>query len=310
MISVEGLSRYYGSFLAVNGISFSIKKGEIVGLLGPNGAGKSTTIRMLTTFLNPSAGSITIGGTSVYDDPTAIKKMIGYIPESAPLYRDMVVFDYLQFIAKIQEVAEENIAERVAFVVNKCGLSEVIHKKIGELSKGYKQRVGLAHAIIHNPEILILDEPTSGLDPNQIIEIRELILELGKEKTVILSSHILSEVQATCSRVIIINRGTIVADGSTEALLSGDSASDTITLVLKADADHASISQALLFGTIENAAIKDSGGLKEIALTVKRGTEVRDELYRRIKETPWVLYEMKKENRSLEDLFQQLTKEA
>ena len=306
MITVNNLTRYYGDFLAVNAINFEIRKGEIVGLLGPNGAGKSTTIRMLTTYLEPTSGTINIGGYDVVENPLLVKKMIGYIPESAPLYSDMVVYDYLQYISRIQEVPESQIAERISFVIDKCGLSEVIHKKIGELSKGYKQRTGLAHAIIHNPEILVLDEPTSGLDPNQIIEIRELIKELGREKTVILSSHILSEVEATCDRVIIINKGNVVADGPTENLLSGKGQAEKFIIQVKTNQNKDAVASAMRFEGVESVDVTEEEGLKNIVMLARGGDDLRDNIYRHIKSTDWIVYGLSKQTQTLESIFQQL----
>jgi ABC-2 type transport system ATP-binding protein len=215
MISVNNVSKLYGDFRAVNDISFVIRRGEITGLLGPNGAGKTTTLRMLTCYLPPDAGKISVGDHPVDREPLEVKRMIGYLPESAPLYADMMVRDYLAYVGRLRGVGDDS---RLRDVAAMCGIGEVMHKNIGELSKGYRQRVGLAHAMMHDPEILILDEPTSGLDPNQIVEIRKLIKEIGKKKTVILSTHILSEVEATCDRVIIIDHGRIVADSRTAEL--------------------------------------------------------------------------------------------
>ncbi|HPN13466.1 MAG TPA: ATP-binding cassette domain-containing protein, partial [Spirochaetota bacterium] len=203
MITVQGITKRFGDITAVNNISFTIKEGEITGLLGPNGAGKTTTLRMLTGYLKPDSGTITIGDFSVNDDSVDVRRIVGYLPESAPVYGDMLVYDYLSFIAEVRGIADEKRIEEIGAL---CGINDVMHQGIGELSKGYRQRVGLAQSMIHDPEILILDEPTSGLDPNQIIEIRNLIREIGKKKTIILSTHILPEVEATCDRVIIIDR--------------------------------------------------------------------------------------------------------
>jgi ABC-2 type transport system ATP-binding protein len=309
MIEVKNLTKYYGDFLAVNSISFNIEKGEIVGLLGPNGAGKSTTIRMLTTYFAPTSGEIYINGYDIKENPTLVKKFIGYIPEASPLYSEMVVYDYLRFIANIQDVPQDQVEERIEFVVSKCGLTEMVYKKIGELSKGYRQRTGLAHAIIHNPPILILDEPTSGLDPNQIIEIRELIKELGKEKTVLLSSHILSEVQATCNRVIIINKGSIVADGPTNELLRGGFDSERFILKIKTKDSCESIKSRLSgIEGVYGCEVFD-GELKEISLNVARREGIEEKIYTSIKSTDWILYEFKKEIQTLEQIFKQLTME-
>ena len=217
-IVVENLTKKYGSQRAVDNISFEVKTGEVLGFLGPNGAGKTTTMKILTCFMAPNDGDAKINGLSIHEHQDEIKRNIGYLPESNPLYQDMPVLEYLEFVAELQGVPKEKIQERIAEMVILTGLNKEKHKIISELSKGYRQRVGLAQAMIHDPDILILDEPTTGLDPNQIVEIRKLIKELGKEKTVILSTHILPEVEATCDRIIIINNGKIVADGTSEVL--------------------------------------------------------------------------------------------
>jgi ABC-2 type transport system ATP-binding protein len=217
-IVVENLTKRYGAQKAVDNISFKVRTGEILGFLGPNGAGKTTTMKAITTYLHPDQGNIYLGNYSIHKDQDKIKENIGFLPEDNPLYEDMPVLDYLRFVAKLHKIGKEDIDDKILQVVNTCGLEAEKHKKISELSKGYRQRVGLAQALIHSPEVLILDEPTVGLDPNQIKEIRELIKKIGREKTVILSSHILAEVEATCDRILIINKGKIVADGSTEEL--------------------------------------------------------------------------------------------
>jgi ABC-2 type transport system ATP-binding protein len=217
-IIVENLTKQYGTQKAVDNISFEIKTGEIVGFLGPNGAGKSTTMKMLTCYLTPTSGRISLDNFDAAKQKEEIKKRIGYLPEHNPLYLDMPIIDYLRFTAELQGVEKQQIPRRIREMIDICGLGVEKHKLIGELSKGYRQRVGIAQAMIHHPQVLILDEPTTGLDPNQIIEIRHLIKELGKEKTVILSSHILPEVEATCDRILIISKGKIVADGTSDTL--------------------------------------------------------------------------------------------
>ena len=219
-IEITDIEKRYGSVVALNGVSFTIGSGEIVGLLGPNGAGKTTLIRILTGYHYPSAGRATINRQDVITADREIKRHIGYLPENAPVYHDMYVYEYLRFIARARGVAKESINSRMATVVAQCGLKEVLFKSIGNISKGYRQRVGLAQAMIHDPDILILDEPTSGLDPNQVIEIRNLILQLGKKKTVILSTHILQEVEAMCERVLIINDGVLIAQGTPTEIAS------------------------------------------------------------------------------------------
>lgn len=226
-IAVNQLTKIYGQQKAVNGISFTVNKGEIVGFLGPNGAGKSTTMKMITGYMLPDGGKATVCGIDVVEKPLDSKKKIGYLPESNALYHDMYVKEYLSFVGSIYKVKE--LTTRVNSVIETVGLTPECHKKIGQLSKGYKQRVGLAAALIHDPEVLILDEPTSGLDPNQIVEIREVIKQLGKEKTVLFSTHIMQEVEAICDRVVIISKGNIVANDSLEKLISGESASLKVT---------------------------------------------------------------------------------
>ncbi len=217
-ISVEGLTKLYGSFQALNGIDFSVQPGEIVGFLGPNGAGKSTTMKILTCFMSATQGHARVAGYDVREDSEEVRSRIGYLPENVPLYDEMLVYDYLEFIARVRGVAKDKRREAIKRAATMAGLEAVIARAISELSKGYRQRVGLAQAIIHEPEVVILDEPTTGLDPNQIIEIRDLIKTIGKEKTVLFSTHIMQEVAAVCDRVIIINKGSIVADDTVEAL--------------------------------------------------------------------------------------------
>lgn len=312
MISVKNLTKYYGDFQALKGISFEIKSGEIVGILGPNGAGKSTTLRILTCYFNPTSGDAIIDGKSILDEENNVKKIIGYLPESAPLYNDMCVFDYLVYMADIQELERSKLNERLHYVVNVCGLKEVISKPIGELSKGYKQRVGLAGAIIHDPKILILDEPTNGLDPNQIVEIRELIKELGKEKTVLVSTHILSEVEATCSRAIIINKGNIIADDTPENLslnFGNNDKSSTIKISIKTNDNIESVKEKLLnVSDIYKVEIEDNfNNIKELTI-YSNSEEPRDEIYRFIKSTDWIIYEMTRVKENLETVFHTLTK--
>ena len=217
-IVVEHLTKRYGPQKAVDNVSFRVKAGEVLGFLGPNGAGKTTTMKAISCFIKPEEGDILVGGYSIHEHPEIIKKNIGYLAENNPLYQEMNIIDFLEFIAKIHGIPKYLIPDRILDMVRTCGLEGEKHKLIGELSKGYQQRVGLAQALIHDPEILILDEPTTGLDPNQIVEIRELIKRIGKEKTVILSSHILAEVEATCDRILIINNGRIVVDGTAAEL--------------------------------------------------------------------------------------------
>lgn len=305
MIKVNALTRSYGSFRAVDNISFTINEGEITGLLGPNGAGKTTTLRMLSCYLKPDSGSIVYDGIDLAEYPVLIKKMTGYLPESAPLYGDMMVFDYMCYVAELRAI--ENPETRIKDIASMCRIEEVMHKNISELSKGYRQRVGLAHAMIHDPKVLILDEPTSGLDPIEIVEIRNLIRELGKKKTVILSTHILSEVEATCEKVIIINRGRIVADDATANLQSSTGRDKSIT-VRVSGTDYQGLA-AMLEGLpgVKNVSGINDGGLTGAVVTVSGDAEVRPHIFSGICSNGWVLYEMKEEHTSLENIFRELT---
>jgi len=304
MIEVEKVTKFYGSFRAVDDLNFSIKKGEIVGLLGPNGAGKSTTMRMVTGFLNPSSGNIRIDGTEIREDPKSVKRKIGYLPESAPLYGDMIVEDYLRYVADVQDVDPG----KVAGTATVCGLSEVMHKNISELSRGYRQRVGLAHALLHDPEILILDEPTSGLDPNQISEVRALIKEIGRTKTVVISTHILSEVEMICDRVIIVSRGQVVADSPTAELRARYGHRAQLRLQA-GGCGTGELSRALraLPGVAACADAEGEGGLASVVLSVGTDEDIRPSVFSLIKDNGWILYEMALQHNSLEDVFRSLT---
>ncbi|MBW1691685.1 MAG: ATP-binding cassette domain-containing protein [Deltaproteobacteria bacterium] len=311
MIQVQGLTKYYGDLCAVDHISLDIQRGEILGLLGPNGAGKTTVLRMLTGYLRPTEGTIRVKDYAIDKNPLEIKRLIGYLPESAPLYRDMLVYDYLGYVADIREIDKKRKFTKIRKLAELCGLNEVMHQPIGELSKGYNQRVGLAHAMMNDPEILILDEPTSGLDPNQIAEIREIIRRIGKEKTIIISTHILSEAEAACNRVVIINRGTIVADGSTETLGQSTSQGHLITVALQ-NADLEAVERELysIQGIEDISALDEQGDSLEVRITCRYPEDLRGEIYKRIKQTNWVLMEFHQETRSLETIFRSLTKEA
>ncbi|MDQ3021112.1 MAG: ATP-binding cassette domain-containing protein [Bacteroidota bacterium] len=309
-IKVENLTRYYGQQAAVKDISFEINTGEIVGFLGPNGAGKSTTMKMITTYLTPSAGKIYVNELDTEEKSMEVRKKIGYLPEQNPLYLDMNVLDYLEYAAELESVPKSEIPQALKRMVDVCGLGDVQHKDIGELSKGFKQRVGLAQAMIHNPEVLILDEPTSGLDPNQIIEIRNLIKKLGKEKTLVLSTHILQEVEATCDRVLIINKGEIVADGSPDALQNMFKGKVEIGLILKKDSiDKELVLRALSSITnIDKARIAKEDDLAiHFNVTGSKGTDVREDIFRKVVSMDMVILGLHQEETSLEDIFRQLT---
>lgn len=306
MISVNNVSKFYGDFRAVNDISFVIRRGEITGLLGPNGAGKTTTLRMLTCYLPPDAGRISVGDHLVNAEPLEVKRMIGYLPESAPLYADMMVRDYLSYVGSLRGVDDDSRLHDIAAM---CGIGEVMHKNIGELSKGYRQRVGLAHAMMHDPEILILDEPTSGLDPNQIVEIRKLIKEIGKKKTVILSTHILSEVEATCDRVIIIDHGRIVADSRTAELKSAAGGAMRLTVRAKG-ADFSLLASRLadIPGVQSVEPLDDAEGLAAAAVRGEGGADIRPAVFAAVRDSGWELYEMATERETLEHVFRRLTR--
>ncbi len=313
MIYVESLTKYFDDFCAVDQINFDIRKGEILGLLGPNGAGKTTTLRMLTGFLRPTSGNIRVKDYTIDEHSLEIKTLLGYLPESAPLYHDMLVFDYLNYVANIRHIEKDKKTHRLQQLADLCGINEVMHKPISHLSKGYKQRVGLAHAMMNDPEILVLDEPTSGLDPNQIVEIRDIIKEIGKTKTIIISTHILSEVEATCDRVLILNQGKIAADGTTETLRQEASGEHVINISLL-DADLESVKTELEpLGpiAIEEALDRkaDDDSALHVRLNCRSSTDLRGEIYRKIKQTDWVLIEFFQETQSLEKIFRQLTKE-
>ncbi len=311
MIEVQGLNKFYGDFQALKGLDFTINKGEILGLLGPNGAGKTTTMRILTCFLQPTSGTVKVENYNILDNPLAIKDMIGYLPESAPLYGEMLVYDYLAYVAAMRGLEGGFKVERIAQLVELCGLKEVIHKAIHELSKGYKQRVGLAHAMMGDPEILVLDEPTSGLDPNQIVEIRQLIKEIGKEKTVVFSTHILSEAEATCDRVVIINRGAIVADGATDRLareFGGGVVVDVTVHSPKAQLVVDELRQVVGVERLEELS-EAREGLVKMAIFSKEDEDIRPALYRVIREQGWDLLDFHRRAETLENVFAQLTRE-
>lgn len=306
MIRIENLTKYYGNVRAVNGISFQVGEGEILGFLGPNGAGKSTTLKILTCFLTPTDGNIYIDNYNIYEHSREIRERIGYLPENNPLYLDMTVYDYLNLIGKLRGLSLKVFNRSLRNVIDRCGLTGVVSKPIHTLSKGYRQRVGLAQAILHDPKILILDEPTAGLDPNQIIEIRDLIIELGKEKTLILSSHILQEVQAVCNRIIIINKGDIVADGTMEDLKTGLQGKIRLNIDLIADDFDSQIMKEKISG-IDVVSITRNEGFLSIVLEYPSSQDLRSDIYGFIKTKDWVILEMHREFMSLEDMFRTLT---
>jgi ABC-2 type transport system ATP-binding protein len=305
-IKVKNLTKTYGPQKAVDAISFEVKTGEILGFLGPNGAGKTTTMKILTCYMAPSDGNVEIGKFNIFDDAEAIKSLIGYLPENNPLYLDMPVLEYLSFMASIQGLPESGMPKRLREIVNLTGLDREKHKKIGELSKGYRQRVGLAQALIHDPEILILDEPTTGLDPNQIVEIRHLIREIGKEKTVILSTHILPEVEATCDRILIINNGQIVADGTPETLRNRAQGQEILKVQVKAPESATVLSGLESLSTVSGVeSVADSKF--DYRVFASEGMSSREDIFRLCVEKGWVLTEMTPIETRLEDIFRELT---
>ena len=311
MIQVEDLTKFYNDLCAVDHINLNIPGGEIMGLLGPNGAGKTTTLRMLTGYFKPTSGSIRIKGELIDEQPVAAKHLIGYLPESAPLYPNMLVYDYLAYVADIRGLRGAARDDRIRDLVERCSLDGILHKTIGELSKGLKQRVGLAHAMMSDPEILILDEPTSGLDPNQIVEIRDIIRAIGREKTVILSTHILSEAEATCDRIVIIHRGRIAADDRTANLKSNASGKRQINLGLRnAAIEDARQRLGAIDGITDVTARQGTGdGQIDVALTCRGESDPREAIYAAVKATDWILLEFVQHARDLESIFRELTKE-
>lgn len=299
-VKVTHLTKLYAAQRAVDDLSFEARKGEVLGFLGPNGAGKTTTMKIITGYLPQSSGSATVCGHDVAEQPMQARARVGYLPEHNPLYRDMYVREYLAFTAGLHGL--KNPAKRVAEMVERTGLSTHRHKQIGELSKGYRQRVGLAQAMLHDPDVLILDEPTSGLDPNQIVEIRQLIKDLGREKTVILSTHILGEVEAVCDRAIIINRGKLVANAPIQQLKQQFSGQNLVT------AEFAESTDSTLLGKIKNVQSVKSLGENRWQLASSADHDIRAELFAFAVAHRLTLLELHKEAYSVEEVFQQLTK--
>lgn len=309
-IVIENLTKIYGNQRAVDNISFRVKTGEVLGFLGPNGAGKTTTMKAITTYLNPDAGNIRVGDFSIHEQPEEIQKRIGYLPESNPLYQEMPIIDYLEFVARLQGIERSRVKERILEMVNVCGLEGEKHKKINELSKGYKQRVGLAQALIHDPEVLILDEPTTGLDPNQIVEIRELIKKIGREKTVILSSHILAEVEATCDRIMIINKGKIVADGTSENLRKQAQGKEIVRV--RVDVEDSGVDANGIFEklkSINSVEMVDiiNGDEKTFEVQSVQDASSLKDIFRLCVSNGWTLMELSPIETKLEDVFRELT---
>ncbi len=314
MITVKGLTKRYARNTAVNDISFEVQKGQIVGFLGPNGAGKTTTMRMLTCFLTPSAGTATVAGFDILEQPFEVKKRIGYLPETPPVYPEMRIAEYLTFVGRLKGLTGSDLRSRVDYSCDRCAIADVKDKIIGKLSKGYRQRVGLAQAIIHNPDVLILDEPTAGLDPKQINETRDLIKSLAGDHTIILSTHILPEVSQTCEQVIIINKGKVVATDSVSNLQGRARSGESV--LLEIGARNGSVDPVAVQRTLEQVSgvtrvvFKEDGQRRAVfEVEGQKGRSLRGDLARAVVESGWDLNELRAASMSLEEIFLQLTGE-
>lgn len=304
MISVEGVTKHYGDVVAVEDLSFEVSRGEVVGFLGPNGAGKTTTMKMITGTLQPDSGTVLFDGEPITEDLIAAKRRVGYLPEANPLYDELLVADYLEYVADLRGLSPEDTRSGVADAVDETDIAAVFYRPIGECSKGYRQRIGLAAAILHRPEVLILDEPTEGLDPNQRVEIRRLVGALGRERTVLLSTHVMQEVESTCSRLVILRRGRLAAKGSVEELIANRSAG--VRYVVEADGDGVVEALASLDGVTSHTAGSIDGRTR-VELHSREARELRPEIFRMATERGWSLWELHREKASLEQLFRDLT---
>lgn len=309
MIEVQNLSKFYGQRKAVDEVSFAVNKGEILGFLGPNGAGKTTTMKILTCFMPASSGAAKVAGFDVFEQPLEVKKRVGYLPETPPVYREMIVGDYLTYKAALHGIKGNQAKAAVSTALEKCGLGQVRNRLIGNLSKGYRQRVGLAQAIVHNPEVLVLDEPTVGLDPKQIIEIRSLIKSFAGEHTVILSTHILPEVQATCSRVLIINEGKIVAIDTLDAISAGLRKGSSVSLTIKGNTSEIASRLRDVAGvaTVSDAGEADGGTRMTVTASNDASGDIRGALAEAVVKAGAQLLELKRDALSLEEVFVKLT---
>jgi ABC-2 type transport system ATP-binding protein len=312
MIQVTGLTKFYGTLKAVDNISFKLHRGEVLGFLGPNGAGKTTTMKILTCYFAPSSGRATVKGFDVFKNPGEVKNVIGYLPENAPLYGEMTPKEYLEFVAAVRAIPSEDIRDKIKYIADVCGLWDIMDREVRTLSKGYRQRVGLAQAMIHDPEIIILDEPTSGLDPKQIVEIRNLIKEIGKKKTIILSTHNLSEVQVTSNRVIIIHHGKIVADAPTDQIQQKMGRNKYRIVFAKNGTDQAAMMEKLkaMSGVAEVGASPDpEEGTISLDLDGKGDIDLRPALFSFAVEGRHKLLELRRERINLESVFMEMTQE-
>jgi len=307
MIEVEGLRKIFGTTVALDEVSFRVERGEIVGLLGPNGAGKTTMMRVLTGYLPPTAGRVRVGGHDVGEEPIEVRRLIGYLPETVPVYAELTVRDYLKFAADLRELPRIDVPDRMAVAMRQTGISDIGHRVIGHLSKGYRQRVGLAQALLHSPELLILDEPTVGLDPSQVVEIRSLIKELATHRTVILSSHILSEISQICTRVIVIHRGRIVAIDTQEDLERKLKGAEHVFVQLRAPANEALEAIRALPGIRSVAPAEAAAGTAAFSIECELGRDVREDLSRLALDRHWPILDLRSVAMSLEDMFLKLT---
>ncbi len=306
MINVKHLTKRYVNIAAVDDISFNVGEGEIVGLLGPNGAGKTTTMRMITCFMPPTQGIATVAGYDIFNDSIRVRQQIGYLPENVPLYPDMRTIEYLMFRAKLKNIPRKERKRRIGFCLEMCGISDVQNQIIGTLSKGYRQRVGLADALIHNPKILILDEPTIGLDPNQIRQIRRVIKDLGEKHTILLSTHILPEVEMVCGRVIIINKGKIVAMDTPGNLMKQLKSSANVVLEIKGEGEKIKDNLSSVNG-VRSVVWKEKGDANEFVVEAMEGKDLREDIFKCIVENNHILREMKRQTITLEEIFHQIT---
>jgi len=304
LLALDRVSKKFGGVTADDGVSFTVGRGAVVGFLGPNGAGKSTTMRMITQYLDPDDGSIRFDGTPLSESREAAKRRIGYLPENNPLYGEMLVSEYLEFVARLRELTGPVRAQATDEAVQATGVESVFYRPIAELSKGFRQRVGLAAAILHRPDLLVLDEPTEGLDPNQRVEIRRLIGALGKDRTVLLSTHVLSEVEHTCSRLLIINRGKLAADGPVDELVNRAKGVATVTLEGLGSGVRGAVKS---IAGVSRVDARDENGRARVTLTVAGAADIRPQLFRLAVDRGWTLYELHQEAGSLEDLFRDLT---
>ena len=305
-IEVSGVSKFFGELAAVNDLTFSVKKGEVVGFLGPNGSGKTTTMRMLTSFYTPDVGGINIDGLDTKDHDIATRERIGYLPENNPVYADLLVSEYLDFVADLRGLTKQGRRENIAQTVEETGLQDVYMRPIGQLSKGYKQRVGLAQAIVHRPSILILDEPTEGLDPNQRLTIRDLIRSLGQERTVMLSTHVMQEVENTCERILLISRGKLVADSTVKELLQR--AQGIRTVHIEVEGNDVERPLTALDGVADIERHESVDGRKRYTITADgNSTDLRPDIFRLAKQRDWVLWELREDRARMEDVFVSLT---